>query len=165
MRYAGLLRGVNVGGNRMLKMEDLRTMVESLGFQNVRTLLQSGNVLFDAKKKPDAAALEKVIGTAVLLRSTPEIQAVIDANPFPEEAEKDPGRLLVVFLSDGLKDDSVLRKTASAAEKFVVKGHEIYIYFGDGAGRSKLSASLTEKKLGVVCTARNWNTVRKLVAM
>lgn len=164
MRYAGLLRGVNVGGNRKLKMDDLRSTVEGLGFTNVRTLLQSGNVLFDAKKKPDAARLEEALGTAVLLRSTDEIQSVIDANPFPEEAEDDPGRLLVVFLSGALKDDAVLRKTATAAEKFVVKGREIYIHFGDGAGRSKLAASLTEKKLGVVCTARNWNTVRKLVS-
>ena len=164
MRYAGLLRGVNVGGNRKLKMEDLRATVESLGYTNVRTLLQSGNVLFDAKKKPDVAKLEQALGTSVLLRSTDEIQAVIDANPVPKEAEDDPGRLLVVFLSGALKDDAPLRKVATAAEKFVVKGREIYIHFGDGAGRSKLAASLTEKKLGVVCTARNWNTVRKLVS-
>jgi len=164
VRYAGLLRGVNVGGNRKLKMDELRATVEALGFTNVRTLLQSGNVLFDATKKPDAARLEEALGTPVLLPTTNDLQGVIDANPFPKEAQDDPGRLLVVFLSGALKDDAVLRKVATAAEKLVVQGHEIYIYFGDGAGRSKLAASLTERKLGVVCTARNWNTVRKLVS-
>jgi uncharacterized protein (DUF1697 family) len=162
--YVGLLRGVNVGGNRKLKMEDLRAMVEALGFTNVRTILQSGNVVFEARKRPQAAKLEEVLGTAVLLRSSEEILSVIEANPFPKEAEEDPGHLLVVFLSGALKDDGVLRRTATDAEKFEVRGSEIYIHFGDGAGRSKLAQSLTEKKLGVVCTARNWNTVRRLAA-
>lgn len=158
--YVCLLRGVNVGGNKKVKMEDLRRTFESLGYTNVRTVLQSGNVLFDAKAKP--RDLESHVGTPVVLRTTDEIRKIIAANPFPKEAEDDPGHLLVVFLSAPLPSDEVLRKTARPAEKFVVKGKEIYIHFGEGAGRSKLAASLTEKKLGVVPTARNWNTVGKL---
>ena len=158
--YVALLRGVNVGGNRMVKMEDLRATFEKLGYTNVRTVLQSGNVIFDAKAKP--RDLDAQVGTPVLLRTQSEIAKIIAANPFPDEAEGDPGHLLVVFLSGPLQSDEPLRKVATSAEKFVVKGHEIYIHFGEGAGRSKLAASLTEKKLGVVCTARNWNTVRKL---
>jgi uncharacterized protein (DUF1697 family) len=155
-----MLRGVNVGGNRMVKMEDLRKTFEKLGYTNVRTVLQSGNVIFDAKAKP--RDLDKHLGTGVIVRSQAELGRVIEANPYPGEAEDDPGHLLVVFLSGELKSDEPLRKVATSAEKFVVKGHEIYIHFGEGAGRSKLAQSLTEKKLGVLCTARNWNTVRKL---
>ncbi|HEX6082938.1 MAG TPA: DUF1697 domain-containing protein [Thermoanaerobaculia bacterium] len=161
MTYVCLLRGVNVGGNKMVKMEELRRKFESLGFTNVRTLLQSGNVIFDAKTKPeDLAAL---LGIPVVLRTQAEIRKVIAANPFPEEAENDPARLLVVFLSAALPSDEPLRKVALPSEKFVAKGKEIYIYFAQGAGRSKLAESLTEKKLGVIPTARNWNTVNKLV--
>lgn len=160
MTYVALLRGVNVGGHKKLKMEDLRRTFESLGYTNVRTVLQSGNVIFDAKAKP--RDLESVLGTPVVLRTQAEIRRVIADNPFPDEAENDPGRLLVVFLSAPLPSDAVLRATALPSEKFVVKGKEIYIYFAHGAGRSKLAESLTEKKLGVVPTARNWNTVQKL---
>ena len=161
MSYVCLLRGVNVGGHRKLKMDELRALFESLGYTNVRTILQSGNVIFDAKSKP--RDLESHLGTAVVLRTQEEIRRVIAANPFPDEAENDPGRLLVVFLSASLPSDEPLRKVALPSEKFAARGKEIYIHFGEGAGRSKLAASLTEKKLGVVCTARNWNTVNRLV--
>ena len=159
--YVAFLRGINVGGNKMVKMEDLRKTFESLGYTNVRTVLQSGNVIFDAKTKP--RDLESHLGVPVVLRTQAEIRKVIEANPFPAEAENDPGHLLVVFLSAPLPTDEPLRKVALPDEKFVVKGKEIYIHFAQGAGRSKLAAALTEKKLGVVPTARNWNTVEKLV--
>jgi uncharacterized protein (DUF1697 family) len=160
MTWVCLLRGVNVGGNKKVKMDALRATFESLGYTNVRTVLQSGNVIFDAKARP--RDLETHLGTQVVLRTVAEIRAVIAANPYPKEAADDPGHLLVVFLSAPLPSDEPLRKTATDAEKFVAKGKEIYIHFGDGAGRSKLAQILTEKKLGVVCTARNWNTVNKL---
>ena len=163
MTYVALLRGINVGGHKQVKMEDLRRTFESLGYTNVRTVLQSGNVIFDAKSKP--RDLESHLGTPVVLRTQDELRKVIAANPFPEEAESDPGHLLVVFLSAALPSDEVLRATATPAEKFVVKGKELYIHFGEGAGRSKLAAVLTEKKLGVVPTARNWNTVQKLAGV
>lgn len=160
MTYVCLLRGVNVGGNKMVKMEELRKTFESLGYTNVRTVLQSGNVIFDAKAKPKDLASQ--LGVPVVLRTQAELRKVIEANPFPDEAANDPSRLLVVFLSASLPSDEPLRKVALPYEKFVVKGKEIYIYFAQGAGRSKLAESLTEKKLGVVPTARNWNTVNKL---
>ena len=158
--YVCLLRGVNVGGNKKVKMEDLRKTFESLGYTNVRTVLQSGNVIFDAKAKP--GDLESHLGTQVLLRTQAELRKVIEANPFPTEAKNDPGHLVVVFLSAALPSDEPLRKVALPHERFVVKGEEIYIHFGEGMGRSKLAQWLTEKKLGVVPTARNWNTVNKL---
>lgn len=161
MTYVALLRGVNVGGNKMLKMEDLRKTFESLGYTNVRTVLQSGNVIFDAKTKP--RDLESHLGVRVVLRTQAEIRSAIARNPYPAEAENDPGHLIVVFLSAALPSDEPLHKFALPHEKFVVKGKEIYIHFGEGMGRSKLAESLTEKKLGVVPTARNWNTVNKLV--
>ena len=162
MSYVCLLRGVNVGGNKMVKMEELRKKFESLGYTNVRTLLQSGNVIFDAKSKPKDLASH--LGVPVVLRTQAELRKVIEANPFPDEAANDPSRLLVVFLSAPLPSDEPLRKVALPYEKFVAKGKEIYIYFAQGAGRSKLAESLTEKKLGVIPTARNWNTVNKLTS-
>lgn len=162
MSYVALLRGVNVGGNRKVRMEDLRATFEQLGYTNVRTVLQSGNVIFDSKAKP--RDLDGPVGTAVLLRTQDELRKVISANPFPQEARDHPSHLLVVFLSGPLPSEEPLRKVATESEKLVAKGSEIYIYFGDGAGRSRLAAALTEKKLGVVCTARNWNTVQKLAA-
>ena len=158
--YVCLLRGVNVGGHKKVKMEELRKTFESLGYTNVRTVLQSGNVLFDASALP--RDLESHLGTPVVLRTTAEIRKVIAANPFPREAADDPAHLVVVFLSAPLPSDEPLRKVALPHEKFVVQGKEIYIHFGTGMGRSKLAESLTEKKLGVVPTARNWNTVNKL---
>lgn len=168
--HVALLRGVNVGGNKKLEMGALRALCESLGYEDVRTVLQSGNVVFRASR-PRASDLEKalsasLVNAAVFLRTPAELQRVIDANPFPQEAESDPGHLIVLFLGGPLppKGVAVLESTRTPFEKFEVGKNEAYLYFGKGMGESKLSAALTEKKLGVNCTARNWNTVRKLAA-
>jgi uncharacterized protein (DUF1697 family) len=170
-----LLRAVNVGGRSSLAMADLRAVAESLGYGAVKTLLQSGNLVFDAKGK--AAALESALEAALktklgietdfLVRSAKELDQVIAANPFPNEAKSDPGHLLVMFLKG-----SVTAK-ALAALQDVVKGREVirtggralYITYPDGIGRSKLTGAMIEKKLGTRGTGRNWNTVTKLAAL
>ncbi len=166
--FIGLLRGVNVGGHKKLRMSDLKSACESLGMNDVRTYLQSGNVVFRGKKSGLAEAIRERTGveTKVILRTPEELREVIAANPFEDEARRDPGRLLVFFLEKPLarEAEEALRK-ASGPERIHLAERELYIYFPNGAGASKLMTALTEKKLGVVATARNWNTVTALLRM
>ena len=163
--HIALLRAVNVGGNQTIAMSDLRDRATKLGLRDARTLLQSGNLVFRSDKAPAQieTLLEKELGgIVVLVRSAAEWRAVIDRNPFPDEAKRDPGRLVVVTLKDAA-DASRLK--IAGREIARGKGREIYIYYPDGQGRSKLTNALIEKTLGTRGTARNWNTVLKLAAL
>lgn len=172
MRHIALLRAVNVGGRTSLKMSDLREVAETLGFSQVRTLLQSGNLVFEAKGRGAAlestleAALKKHNGmeTDCLVRSAEELDLVVEANPFPREAKSDPGHLVVMFLKDRVDAKAVraLQGLVKGRELIRQNGRELYITYPDGIGRSKLTGALIEKALGTRGTARNWNTVRKL---
>ena len=159
--HVALLRGINVGGHKMLSMAALRETLEGAGYKDVKTLLQSGNVVFTAKKKVSEAALEKLAGTDVIVRSAAEVQSVIDANPFPAEAKKDPGHLLVMFL----KEPASVKLEWPGPERIHTNGRELYLYYPNGAGRSKLTGAWIEKKLGTRGSARNWNTVGKIQAL
>ena len=158
-----LLRGINVGGKSMMAMADLRDLLTKLKFENVRTILQSGNLVFDTKKKPAdvEALLEKELHVDVIVRTPKEIDAIIEANPFPSEARNDPGRLVVLFLK-GTGDGKALQKVIKDREIARGNGRQIYVYYPDGQGRSRLTNALIEKTLGTRATARNWNTVLKL---
>jgi len=172
----GLVRGINVGGHAKVAMSDLRELVAGLGYRDVRTLLQSGNVVFAGNAK-NAAALEaeleketlKQLGlrTAFLVRSPAEWATVIAENPFPNEAKHDPGRLIVMFLKSapGAAAIEALRAAVTGPETIRAGGRHLYITYPDGMGRSKLTGALIEKKLGTTGTARNWNTVLKLAAL
>jgi len=164
--HIALLRGINVGGNKMIAMSDLRDMAARLGLRDARTLLQSGNLVFTSGKSP--AQLEKLLereidaNVDVFVRTAEEWRAVVARNPFGEEAKRDPGRLIVMTL-----------KTSADAKELVMpgreiargSGREIYLYYPDGQGTSKLTNAVIEKKLGTRGTARNWNTVTKLAAL
>jgi len=175
MRQVALLRAVNIGGRSRLAMADLRAVAAGLGFTEVQTLLQSGNLAFVAKGKASAlegalkAALKQRHGieTDFLVRSTRELEAVIAANPFPAEARFAPARLLVMFLQDRVaaKDVGALQEASKGPEIIRHKGRELYIVYPDGIGRSKLTGSLIENRLGPRGTGRNWNTVCKLAAL
>ena len=158
-----LLRAINVGGHKMMAMADLRDLLTRLGFENVRTLLQSGNLVFDTKKKPAdvEALLEKKLGTDCFVRTAKELDAIIEGNPFPKEAKNDPGRLVVLFLKV-TGDGKTLQKAIKDREIARGEGRQIYVYYPDGQGRSRLTNALIEKTLGTRVTARNWNTVLKL---
>jgi uncharacterized protein (DUF1697 family) len=172
--YIGLLRGINVGGNKMVAMAELREMVTALGFSDVKTLLQSGNVVFRGPAKAPAkleiqleAALEKRFGMHVdcHVRTADEWRAVVAANPFPAEAKRDPGHLLVTCFKAPLDKAVVtaLRAIIPGRETLHADGRELYMFFPDGVGTSKAPA-LAGKKLGAG-TARNWNTVLKLATL
>jgi len=175
MRQVALLRAVNVGGRSRLAMADLRAVAAGLGFTEVRTLLQSGNLAFVAKGKASAlegalkAALKQHHGieTDFLVRSARELEAVIAANPFPAEARSAPARLLVMFLQDRVTAQAVaaLQQASRGPEIIRHKGRELYIVYPDGIGRSKLTGSLIENKLGTRGTGRNWSTVCRLAAL
>lgn len=167
--HVALLRGINVGGRGKVAMADLRELVTSLGYEDVATYVQSGNVVFSGESV-DAAALEAAIearlgvSTTVVVLSREELGRVIADNPWPEE--KDGKHLHVIFTAgepDAGAVDAALEKATGGDEARIVGG-TLYMHTPNGLGRSKLAAELSRKgpEDG---TARNWTTVTKLLAM
>jgi uncharacterized protein (DUF1697 family) len=142
-------------------MSELRELCTSLGWEDVRTLLNSGNVIFRAAKATPKE-LEDALGVRVILRTEGELRKVVKNNPF--ETVRDPSRLLVLFL-DKKASDAKLHEIYKGPEVFRGNGKELYVDYVNGVGQSKLSHYLIERTLGVTATARNWNTVTKLLAM
>jgi uncharacterized protein (DUF1697 family) len=174
--HIALLRGINVGGHAMVAMADVRALFEQLGFRSARTLLQSGNVVFFGTALTDAAletrlekeALKRLgLRTQFVVRSVDEWADVIVQNPFPAEAKHEPSLLHVMFLKSAPQAAAVEALSAAITGREVVRAgaRHLYITYPDGAGRSKLTGTLIEKKLGTSGTARNWNTVLKLEAL
>ena len=171
--FIALLRGINVGGKTMIKMPELKSLLAEMGFEDVSTYIQSGNVVFksstgDARKL--AAAIEQRIAETfglditVLIRTPAELSEIAAHNPF-QSRESDVTKLHVVFLGDRPASDAVaeLDPDRSPPDEFAVLGREIYLHLPNGAGRSKLTIDYFEKQLGVRTTARNWKTLTKLI--
>ena len=177
MEWIVLLRGVNVGKHApRVTMPDLRQFALDLGFKAPRTLLQSGNLIFDGDESHDAgleghleteAAKRLGVNVDFLVRSGAEWRAAIACNPFVEAAETDPGHLLVYWLkaepAEGAVED--LRGGIIGREQVQLCGRQAYIVFPDGVGHSRLTTTVIEKRLGVRVTGRNWNTVQKIADM
>ena len=173
--HIALLRAINLAGRNPVAMADLRDLLSQLGFQEPRSLLQSGNLVFRSDAR-STAALERTLEaeaarrlgleTAFFVRSAAEWKTIVASNPFPEEARRDPQRLLAVCLKDapGAANVRALREAISGREVVRTEGRTAYIVYPDGVGRSKLTTALLEKKLGTRGTGRNWNTVLKLAA-
>ena len=170
-----LLRGVNVGGNNILKMDALRSLCESLKLRDVQTYVQSGNIVFRAPDKDLAmlgarieTAIEKAFGFRpdVVLRTLDEMRDVAARNPFAGRREEiEPGKLIVVFMG---RDPGAgkMRALKTVNEEVHHLGRELFIYFPDGMGKSKLSFAPFERGVDkVTYTSRNWNTVTKLIEM
>ena len=167
-----LLRGINVGGN-VLKMERLRVLCEGLGMRNVRTYIQSGNIVFEAEGPAGQwiAKLEKKLAgetrlpVSVLLRTAREMAIVLASNPFLKEKGIDTARLAVTFLNEApLKAGlEALHRLQASTERFHCVGREIYLHCPNGFGDSKLY--LPDKALSQRTTTRNWNTVKRLCEM
>jgi uncharacterized protein (DUF1697 family) len=175
MRYVALIRGINVGGNKKLPMADLRNVMTGLGYTDVATYIQSGNVVFTSDRD-DPAELEQEIeeriaqeiglDVSVLVRSQAELAAVIEGNPF-QEAAASPTTLHVFFLSaspDGERLEEVDPRQFEPDE-FKVGDRVMYIHCPNGLGRSKLAVYPWERRLDLKITSRNWNTVTKLLDM
>ncbi len=174
--HIGLLRAVNLAGRNLVAMAALRDLVTGLGMRDVQTLLQSGNVVFrsDAATASDLEraledATERRLGvkTDFFVRPAREWKTVIAGNPFREEALRDPGHLLVLFLKDAPSRAAVagLQRAIAGREIVRAKGRHAYVVYPDGVGRSRLTTALIEQKLGTRATGRNWNTVLKLGAL
>jgi len=166
-RQIALLRGVNVGGNKKVPMARLRALLEELGYRDVRTYVNSGNVVFSGPRraaKQLEAALAKTFGfdVPVVLRTRDELAAVLQANPLRKVAT-DSAKHLVVFCSEKASTD--LDAKDFAPETFVVRGREVYLWLPGGIGTSPLAKVLANKPLGSGSTARNWRTVEKLLEL
>ena len=174
--YIGMLRGVNVGGNSMIRMEVLREICTALKLRGAQTYVQSGNVVFACDER-DTAAIEKKLANAiekkvkfrpdVMVRTTAEMRAVVARNPFAKRRGLNPKSLLVTFLAgepdpEGLK---AVRAMKTDPEEMHIDGREAYTYFPNGMGRPKIVWTKVEKMLKVSGTGRNWNSVTKLLEM
>ncbi len=185
MTHVALLRGINVGGKNILPMKDLAAILEAAGCANVRTYIQSGNVVFSApagvlRKLPEqiAKAIEKRFGfkSPVILRSSDDLARTIRENPFlktgakgtsANETSVDEKWLSVYFLAALPEPKAVsdLDPNRSAPDVFHVREREIYLHLPNGMGRSKLTNAYFDSKLKTISTARNWATICKLLAM
>jgi uncharacterized protein (DUF1697 family) len=172
--FVCLIRGVNVGGNKMLKMDALRTLCESIGLAGAKTYLNSGNIVFRSSidraliAKKIEEGIRKVTGfeAKVILRTADELRTVINATPF-KTGQRNPKAVLVAFLSGEIGNEGrvLLMKLKMDTEELHFGERELYLHFPAGIADSKLSNALTEKKLGVNVTARNWNSVNALLEM
>lgn len=172
--WIALFRGINVGGHNVLPMAELRSDLESLNLKNVRTYIQSGNVVFDSTAK-SAASLAKRIARRteeqhgfrpqLLLLSREDLLAAVESNPFPQ-AVANPKTLSFFFLAEPARDPDTkaLDRAKTPSERYELTDGVFYLHAPDGLGRSKLAAGV-ERHLGVVTTARNYRTVEKLLSM
>jgi uncharacterized protein (DUF1697 family) len=175
MRYVALLRGINVGGNTMVKMEELRNCFEALGFENVVTYINSGNVGFDCKKSSEAklcSKLEKAVEEkfgrffSVMVREQKDVERVLGNNPFDGEYESHK-EMHVLFLKEKLskaKADAI-KDAAFEGERYHVDGREIYCHLPRGVAESLLTKGVIDKKMKINFTGRNWRTVQKLAEL
>ena len=175
-QYVALLRAINVGGNNKVTMGALRELAIGLGWQTPRTLLTSGNLVFEAKPI-SAAGLEAALEQAVAARLTVYIDAVVRTaaewhatiadNPFPEAAATDPAHLVLLCLKTPPIAGGIATLTSAIKGREAVRaaGHNLYITYPDGIGESKLTAAVIEVRLGTRGTARNWNTVLKIAEL
>ena len=174
-RYVALLRGINLGGNNLIKMEELRDMLEQLGFQNVRSYINSGNLGFDTTKTSEAklvekieAAVEKRFGRPVpiMVREQKDIERILKNNPFDGMYESHK-HMHVLFLKEEMPTEKAEQLQASAlpGEQYEVRGLEIYNLLPNGVAGSLLTKCFFERKPKVSYTGRNWRTVEKLAEL
>lgn len=167
--YISLLRGINVGGHKKIKMADLRALYEALGFVDVESYIQSGNVVFRAREA--TPRIQRMIEEGirrkygfdvdVMVRTASDFNKVIAENPWPKEAAADSSKVHVMFLST-VAPFQTMKEGADVAK---AAGHEIFFHCPNGLGRSKLP-NLVLKKLGAISgTMRNWRTIMKLMDM
>lgn len=170
-QLVALLRGINVGPHKRIAMADLRELLSDMGYDDVRTHLQSGNVVFAARGSPATAAraierqIEKRLDLLVdvVIRTGDELEDIVAANPLDDVAD-DPAKLQVVFLSRKPTAAALkkLEQEDFSPERVVVRGSEVYAWCPDGVRDSALMKALAGKRLAPVATARNWRTVTKL---
>ena len=176
IKYLALLRGINVSGHNMIKMDALKKMLENMGFQNIETYIQSGNIFFDSEEENAASVgfkikqeISKVFGydVPVIMVSKTDLELCFKNNPYLKEKECDIKKLYVAFISKELTAAAIndLKISNFKPDEAAIDSNRIYIKYAIGAGKTNLDQKYIEKKLSVVATMRNWNTVTKLLEM
>jgi uncharacterized protein (DUF1697 family) len=174
--YIALLRGINVSGRNSIRMTELRALCHRLGWRDVQTYIQSGNVVFRAENAT-AARLEQALERAIerdwglsvptLVRSAAEWRDYTRENPFPAESRNEPNRVMIAVSKARPLDTAVeeLRRRAASDERVARVGDALWVFYAGGAGRSKLSPAVFDRAVGSAVTARNWRTAVKLEEM
>ena len=174
MTHLALLRGINVSGHNMIKMEALKTMLENIGFLNVRTYIQSGNVFVDTEEESTSKVgfmikqeIFKVFGHEVpaVVISKEDLEVCFKNNPYLKEKDIDTKKLYVAFVSVYLKSENIndLKISQFKPDEASIDGNRIFIKYAVGAGKTRFDQKYIEKKLNVTATIRNWNTVTNLL--
>lgn len=174
--YIALLRGINVSGQKLIKMEVLRKILQELDFENIRTYIQSGNIIFESKIS-DRRKLEKQIHDTiethfgfqvpVVIVTPEELKNVTVKNPYPDHQAIDATQPYVAFLSDIPSNEAieVFKAVDFGKDQYTINDNTVYLLYADSAGKSKLTNVALENKLKVKATSRNWKTILKLIAM
>jgi uncharacterized protein (DUF1697 family) len=174
--FIAMLRGINVSGHKIIKMDQLRASFTAMGFSNTKTYIQSGNIIFEASNDSTANLSEKIgqrilgdfgFSVPVTLKTAKEMEQIIKRNPFLGMPAIDHSKLHVTFLDDDPPKKALeqLLPLASKPEQVHIIGQEVFLYCPNGYGNTKLSNTAIEKKLSVGATTRNWKTVNTLLAM
>lgn len=174
--YISILRGINVSGQKLIKMDALKRMYESLGFTNVKHYVQSGNIIFSAETNDTDLLVEKISSqverdfgfqVAVLVMTKEVLQQIVDGNPFAKDLEKDPSALYVTFLEGclGEFDQGAIESVLQKGEAIHFESNVVYLFCPGGYGRTKLSNTFLERKLKLKATTRNWKTTNKLLQL
>ena len=176
MKHLALLRGINVSGHNMLKMDALKTTLELIGFTNVVTYIQSGNIFVETDEESTFGVGFKIkqeifktfghdVPTIVIGKN--DLELCFKNNPFLKEKDIDTKKLYVAFISKELSSSAIneLKISQFKPDEAVIDGNRIFIKYDIGAGKTRLDQKYIEKKLNVTATMRNWNTVTKLLEM
>lgn len=175
-KYIGLLRGINVSGQKLIKMDQLRASLNKLGYENIQTYIQSGNLVFESDER-DQQKLQQDIhdnildtfgfDVPVLVRSKDQWVETFEKNPFVNDRNEDITRLYVTLLAEEPTDENFesLKHFHNGPEEFIRIGLNLYIFYPNGVGKSKLDHNTIERKLKVTATSRNWKTTSKLMEM
>ncbi|MFZ4059137.1 MAG: DUF1697 domain-containing protein [Ferruginibacter sp.] len=174
--YISILRGINVSGKNLIKMEQLRILYEQLGYFNVNTYVQSGNVVFEHKKTSTdtiahtlSQAIQQQFGYTipVIVLTVKALQQIIENNPFTTDTKKDPAFFHITFLASKPKSYDVRELEAKKLpdEAIACTPEAIYLYCPNGYGKTKLTNNFIEGKLQVTATTRNWKTTNELLKM
>lgn len=174
--YISILRGINVSGQKLIKMDSLKKMYAKLNFENIQTYVQSGNVVFSANNR-ETKELEKIISSKietefgfdvpVIVINVKTLETIIENNPFTNDSQKDKAFLHITFLAEvpnGIDKESIFEKKETD-EAIAFAPNAIYLYCPNGYGKTKLNNNFLEKKLKVKATTRNWKTTTELLKL
>lgn len=172
--FLSILRGINVSGQKQIKMADLKKLYEELGFKNVKTFIQSGNVVFESKSASKLSEkIEKKIkehysfDVPVIIRTKEELQHAIEKNPFLKKKNIALDKLHITFLAEQPSNENIQATEAYnyTPDEFHISGREVYVYCPNGYGNTKINNTFFERKLKVGATTRNWKTSNELLKM